>query len=289
MDTIDYYLAAIDSPNISGVRKLSEHEYFKIYENIRLLEKFSKDEDLYNIIELNHEDLLQRVEFYKNRFSKDQQMGFELITNQFMDLNRLILNLLSSIRTYLDHTETKIKRENTIHSEEYKLFKRLTTESFDNNFSYRFLAKLRNYSQHCGLPSGSLNIHSEVDEQTLTIFIDRDNLLNDYNSWGVIVTNELKKQPEKFDILPLIEQKVEILKKINNHLSENNLSKLTEEGKNLLDLISEVIKQDKGVPMLLKTSGEIDNPEITIKWFPYAMISRTNGVTLEVNEIIYKP
>jgi hypothetical protein len=277
-----YSLATFDTPTITGVRTLSEEEFFSYSNQIGLLEKFSHDEQLYRLVELNHSDLKEKAMDYLNQYTVNPRMDFTEFTNQYLDLNRLILNLLSSIRTYLDHSETRLKRSYGNNSDEFLYFKKLTSEAFDSDFAYRFLSKLRNYSQHCGLPSGSISIHSDAEGDKLTLYLVRDSLLKQFDSWGAIVKPELEKQDEKFDILPLIESKVLLLKSINLQVNEMLLKKLNIEGQNLLSLILETQEKSAGTPCILQITGEADNPTMQFKWFPYDIISRITGFTINV-------
>jgi len=277
-----YSLATFDSLKITGIRTLTIEEFENISKEITDLEKFHSEDALYNLIELNYQDLNARLDFYLNQYIANPRLDFSRFSVQFLDLNRLILNLLSSIRTYLDHTETRLKRTFGEASEEFKLFKKLTSECFDNHFAYRFLSKLRNFSQHCGLPTGSLSITDTKEGHSLNLSLVRDDLLNDFDSWGSIVKPELQRQDDNFDIIPLLEKKAELLKDINEKISSSLLAKLTNQGNHLFELIKETQVKGKGIPCLLKISGHIDNPTPQIKWFPYDVISKITGVEIKV-------
>ena len=192
------------------------------------------------------------------------------------------MNVLSSIRTYLDHTETRLNRTFGNKSEEYKLFKLLTSEAFDSHFAYRFLSKLRNYSQHCGLPVGSICMKDGKQGFKLELILLRDHLLGNFKSWGAIVKPELLNQEEEFDILSLLEQKVFLLNQVNQKISAVLLEKLSTQGSQLLSLIVETQEKGKGIPCLLKVGGAIDNPQMEMKWFPYSVISKLTGIKLNV-------
>jgi hypothetical protein len=277
-----YSLAAIDSPNITCIRTLTAEEFESISKEINELEKFHYEDALYNLIELNFKDLIVRRDFYLNQYIANPRLDFSEFSSQFLDLNRLILNLLSSIRTYLDHTETRLKRTFGDTSEEFKLYKKLTSECFDNYFAYRFLSKLRNYSQHCGLPTGSISITDGINGHSLKLSLVREDLLKEFDSWGSIVKSDLQKQNEKFNIFPLLEEKTELLNDVNKKISSTLLNRLTNQGNHLLELISETQIKCKGIPCLLKISGHIDNPTIQMQWFPYDIISKITGVEINV-------
>jgi hypothetical protein len=189
---------------------------------------------------------------------------------------------LSSIRTYLDHTETRLKREYGLASEEYKIFKTETSRTYDENFAYRFLYKLRNYSQHCGLPAGLLEVSSfsenELPKYILKLSLLRDDLLQNFK-WGNQVTEELCKQEEVFDILYLIKTKFNLLEKINNNVKDLAYKHFQIQGFELLNLL-QAIKNKDGAPCILKTVPVSNKTELTMHWFPFDSITKITGVRL---------
>jgi hypothetical protein len=282
MSEITYTLATIDTPNINGIRNLTIEEFEEISKEIEELEKFHSEDALYNLVELNYLDLKARLDLYLNQYIANPRLDLNEFSSQFIDLNRLILNLLSSVRTYLDHTETRLKRTFGDNSSEYKLFKRLTNECFDNHFAYRFLEKLRNYSQHCGLPTGTISLTEDEKGHTLKLSLLRDSLLKNFDAWGSIVKPELQMQNAEFDIISLLEKKVELLKEINQKISSSLLKKLTNQGNHLLDLMNETQNKGTGIPCLMNISGPIDSPKLEIKWFPYKVISKITGIEINL-------
>jgi hypothetical protein len=203
----------------------------------------------------------------------------------FLDLNRLILNFLSAVRTYLDHTETRLKREKSKYPEEIKFFEVITSYAYDNNFSYRFLYNLRNYAQHCGLPSGNISIKSYENTtgeviNSLTILLVRDQLLEKFDGWKA-VRKEIAIRDEHFDIIPLIDSMLMELEGINTKIYDRILSSHNQEGHILLNLLMET-RDIKGAPGLIKVTGS-NNDVVSVEtiWFPCEIISRITGVVFE--------
>ncbi|RZL45076.1 MAG: hypothetical protein EOP00_18240 [Pedobacter sp.] len=274
-----FYLAVINSPNITGIRKLNKKEFEEYFSQIVKLEQFGNDEQLYKVVELNHIDLTEKVIHYTEYYKGNPPTIFLDLSIHLMDINRLILNLLSSIRSYLDFTETRLKREYGSESDEFKLFKLAQSKAFDENFEYRFVYILRNYSQHCGLPTGSFQVKNKVNYQKLHFHLLRDELLRSFD-WKKL-KHELEMQSESFDILPLLEKTVVLLENINIQLNEFMINKLSNHGETLLNLIMEC-QTEKGFPCLLKISGNADEPNMEVKHFPYDIISRTTGVKMNI-------
>lgn len=277
-----YSLATIYSTKTNGIRGLTVDEFESISKEISDLEKFYNEEALYDLIDLNYQDLIKRRDFYIHQCIANPRLSFSDISSQFIDLNRLILNFLSSVRTYLDHTETRLKRNFGANSVEVELFKKLLSDNYDSYFAYRFLSKLRNYSQHCGLPAGSISITNDIMGHNLKLSLVRDDLLNEYDSWSEKVKPDLQKQDKIFDILPLLEKKAELLNEVNNKISSTLLKKLTNQGNHLLELIRETQIKGKGIPCLLKICGDTNNCYIEMKWFPCEIISKITGVDINI-------
>lgn len=125
--------------------------------------------------------------------------------------NRVILNLLSSFKFFLDNGEAYLKRKYGKDSCESKEFRELTRNEFDNVFAYRFLIKLRNYSLHLGFPLIGLELRAEKNIETLLnttgslqLSINIDLIKKEKNLLGKIVYNDIKNLEEDIDLKPLI-------------------------------------------------------------------------------------
>ena len=122
------------------------------------------------------------------------------------------MNFLSAFRTFLDHTETNLKRRHGTNSERLAAFEAATSNAFDSSISYRFLSQLRNYVQHCGMPVGKISIHVDFDEeknqpvsQYLELLFSRDLLLSNFKGWHKMVMPDLEAMPEYFPIRPHVD------------------------------------------------------------------------------------
>lgn len=133
----------------------------------------------------------------------------------YMNFNRLFLNYISSIQTFIDHNETFIYRKFGNKSKEGIAFREYTSKCFDTHFPYRFFYKLRNYAVHCVLPLEEFNLSGErVGENvrgSLKVEFKPTTLLNNFDGWGRILDNELKNMTENFSLIPLIDEMTKIL------------------------------------------------------------------------------
>ena len=82
--------------------------------------------------------------------------------DEFIDirsrLSRRVFNLLQACRAYLDYTDHQLGKFKF--ADIRTPFNTRRHEAYDNDFGYRFMEALRNYSQHQGVPMHSLSLSS---------------------------------------------------------------------------------------------------------------------------------
>ena len=279
MEKSEYSLQVYDPPHFTSVLKMSKLEFDKYSDQINSLSKLSRDENLFRMVELNYQDIQNLIDKTLKQIAekKADQSIFDYL---FLDINRLILNFLSSIRTYLDHTETRLKKQYGKDSSEFKIFKEKTSYAYDNNFSYRFLYKLRNFAQHCGLPASAFNITSSDEGNFLKLSLVRNDLIKNYDGWGKLKT-ELANQDEQFDILELLLVKIDLLKVINTDINRLTYEYYKEAGFELLHLLLKT-KGMKGGPCLVASKGNPKGLNLVISHFPFEIIGKVTGAEIKI-------
>jgi hypothetical protein len=207
---------------------ISDEEYQVCDAAAKRMHSFFGDIQLFFIAEWNYREYCEVIREYSSK--NFQELQFLLNSHIIvLDINRLLLNLLSSVRTYLDHTETSIKRRHGHNSQVFLRFKKTCSDHYDSLFSYRFMYKLRNYAQHCGLPIGefsaSVREHPERSGEPLYEFqfgSKRDSILQDYE-WGKQLRQDISEQPEFIDIDQHIHELIQSIRQINRVFAQEEL------------------------------------------------------------------
>jgi len=197
---------------------LTKDQHEKLLTAIYEILDFENDKKLLHIVILNSNDFIKITKSsFKEMIDKSLSVTGDKETYYFnhLNFNRLFLNYLSSIRTFIDHSETTIKRRYSENSKEYSEFKKTTKYYFDNYFSYRFLYKLRNYAQHIGLPIEEIEISATmIAENTFKtkslMEFNAQELLNKKFDWGKDVKMDLESKTI-FDLYPIIDEMSEII------------------------------------------------------------------------------
>lgn len=200
-------------------RSITEEEFNKIINSIHEIGNIDSNIKLFDLVMLNKNSFLDTAKKdFKEMIESSMKIqgDREKYDRHYLNFNRLFLNYLSSIKSFIDHNKTLITREFGSSSSELELFIKKTNFYFDNYFCYRFFSKLRDYSQHYGLPLQDFNLVVErnikggVDGQ-LTMDFNPTDLLSHFSNWGKIVTNDLINAKNDIYLLPLIEAMTKVL------------------------------------------------------------------------------
>lgn len=212
------HVGQVRGTEIQALRALSETEYAQYCVAREQLQRVSQGQSTFVIVDLNYVELKSFIEAVEEEYEKNQTASWDIFQGVSAQLNRLMLNFLTTFRVYFDHTETRFKRE--YGDSEIAAFKTATASEYDSLFAYRFLYKLRNYSQHCGMPIGQFSFSSTTADDghhlhRAQFFFLRKQLLDEFAEWGEPVTSDLQRMPEQFEVVGLVDQVREALGRIN--------------------------------------------------------------------------
>jgi hypothetical protein len=270
---------------ISEVRALSDSEYEEYGKAVARLLRFSSDQQLFTIVRLNYGDFLRLLDHYFSEYTQNPQMDWSRVEMTVLNINRHLINFLSAVRMFLDHSETNLKELYGRDSEKARRFENACSDAYDNSFSYRFLYKLRNYAQHCGTPLGQVELgsklvgtHPDVVQHLFAIRFSRDELLKRYKLWGKSLAEEIRNLPSKFDIVPHVKEMMKHLENINLTRFEDDLPELLQSAKFVQNLIIET-KDKPGLPCILWFEEIIRTPDgkperlnLSMQWLPTHLV-----------------
>lgn len=235
-----------------GVRELSIDEFERLNTALSLAGLFNESLTLYEICQANAKD----IEDFHDQVINTTGLNFASSHNMVVELNRLLLNYLSSFRTFVDHQETQLSKISTTEDNWISHFKTRCSEVYDSSFSYRFLWNLRNYVQHCGLPVGGVNIRTKnkaegTEESEVSVYFKRDQLLENYKGWKKIVRTELAQQAERIAIFEHITNLRTCIDELAMTALEVHIHRLSEHWEFLVGVFNEVMAQYEGyVPVI---------------------------------------
>lgn len=213
--------------------------------------------DLLNFINTSFSELMEKTESWN---SIKQDDGSKI----FLNVNRLLLNYLSSIRTFLDHTRTYVSRKYGKQSVQLVEYDKSLSGIYDISFAYRFFYKLRNYSQHVGLPIGNVQYKTEFNKEEnqikvyLQISFSRDQLLSNYDSWGAIKA-ELELLEENFTLVPLLMEVTHYVNEIKKMTISFQEELLIEATNFILEVIQNVERDEGEIFIAYNLKTDLNN------------------------------
>lgn len=274
-------LARVEGGSIKAIRPLNDREVQEVRDCNKEIFDFNRHFKLVEYVLHNFLCLKNGVEKTLQQFAESSHIIGRYDLDSFgHEVNINLLNLMMSARTFLDHMETFTKREYGKESEHVELFKKLTAEEFDSRFSYKFMYKLRNYVQHCGMPPLSYSKSRNFDKYTpcagITLMFDRDALISGFDGWGSIVKPQLESQDNKFDAFAIIEEFVlSILRIYIRFYDETKFQKTLDARARIAEIIdqSEVYFEDD---YCLFCASEKDGEKVTfnMSWIPASLFRK---------------
>lgn len=233
--------------SVRNVRVLDSTEFELISNSVNHLFSFRYSQSLYDICKRNYEDLTGYWKYAREEEIKTGRWIAETTNSEIIpEINRRLINYLSSFRSFLDHLELKFKHIDS-DTKHLSNFKNKTAYYYDHTFSYRFLYKLRNYVQHCGLPVGGCEFSASADMQDgsslykSSVYLNRDLLLaNKSFTWGKSLEKEIKNQPERIGIMFHVTSLEDCIREINKLSVEMDLVKVNDPWKVLYERYVEV-------------------------------------------------
>ncbi len=200
-----------DVSEITEIKPLSTGELRKIEEDRAILSDYFSTLELGQSVWLNVQDLLETVVNNGMAFLQERTMSPEALSEVGLNYSRLLLNILSLFRSFLDHTDRSISREYGKDSRERKRWKARLAEIYDSDFAYRFFYKMRNYAQHVGVPPLSFSFSASAEKEGVALALDfvRDKLLEERQIWKSDLASELEKLDEKFPVINVLDQWME--------------------------------------------------------------------------------
>ncbi len=198
--SIKYYAVSIEKsstsrePTIVIKDEIQKDEFENLFSIVAFLKDIMPAKEAHRIVMRNGRELLY---FLSNKNLKSELLIKKANSHDFItDANRVIFNFCASMRTFVDHAMTAVKRKGEAES-----FKRFVSQIFDESKEYRFFDKLRNFIIHYSYPFTGLKM--EVPD-LVKIVCPKEHLLG-FNKWGTIVKKDLASMPEEIDVRQYIE------------------------------------------------------------------------------------
>jgi hypothetical protein len=279
------YLMAVQGKSMAIAKELTAEDAARIKSVSEVLTTHNSDFQLLLAAEWNHKDLKKLLSDLLEETSKNLPNDMFSSDKININVNRHLINLLSTVRTFLDHYEAKLKRRHGKDSGKVQAFKRATADAYDGCFSYRFMYSIRNYVQHCGMPVGSIGVERRLSEEgdgqvvdSMDLCFCKSSLLSHPDVWKKPLLKEIERLPKKIPISPHVDAMMECLARIQHRM-------ICEEMPEVLDAIvafREVVKEVLSLPgrpcICMEEPGAVPGvTDLIMSWLPLEIVLLTEN------------
>jgi hypothetical protein len=259
-------LGILFGKEILEVRPLQDIEYQKFVIACTELFKFGKKQEYFRLVDANYMEYKTVLNEYLKIHCVNSNIAGTYLEGMIFNINRLVLNFLSAFYILVAHHETYLKKTFGKDSDRFKCFERITNSCFDTYFSYRFLYKLRNYSQHMDMPITGFETSSEIMNlnplevnHMLRAIIHKDDLLK-YDKWSK-VEDEITRLPDTIDINPYIDELMSCSRRINAAFYEKEEFIELLQHTAFLDMLVKEASIKDGYPCVFKQLKDISDTD----------------------------
>jgi hypothetical protein len=204
----------------------------------------------FEVVSGNHFALRQGLLHEQAALSGGEQLGYHgpRFRETFIEVTRHVMNFLGAANAFLGQSEEQLRKLWGKNSPVVSEWNRKRQDLHAARFSYRFVYVLRNFAQHSALPITDMGFRARgqaYDSLTFGIHIPlaRDKLLSANFDWGR-VRADIAAQPEKIELLPLLDEHVESLREILCNALRNFHARMAGAGRCIEELVHELRAPD---------------------------------------------
>jgi len=182
-----------------------------------------------------------------------------LSDDEMTELDRLMLNFLSSARSLIDHFAQYYKQthRNTPEGGKYSEY---ITKLETNCWAFAFFQDFRNFTQHCGLPIGLYSRSASRNTINLKIVANAKWLRDNYSGWG---KSKLTEAHGELDLLKLTQDYyVRLTQDLGRFVAETFGPTMRDAHNFFVSLAQEVEAKHPGTTMAIAESYSIQGDKV---------------------------
>lgn len=193
-------------------------------EGMKFLDRMHERSFSINIFRLNARDLINHLSTAEDLEKTIPTFNSPVSLEEMTECARLIHNFLASAMTLIEHTRIFFKTHYA-NTEINRVYSEAVREKFERNELTRFVQDMRNFMLHKGLLPFERHItfgrDQKTGEQTAStgFQLEVPDLL-EWKNWKPEVRKYLERQPDKIDLLPIINEYTRLIESFHDELDE---------------------------------------------------------------------
>ena len=205
------YLTTPSNPLPIELAEITLKEYSDLLSDSVKVYEFIYYERRIKEIKMNVDAFFDAKRHYTTLYERSfrEAINYDYKEEAYVEFNRCLINFIASFKSFVEHCEIRVKSIFGSTSDEVLEFKSYLSNLshlFDNNFSYRFFIKLRDYAIHVGYPIENVLFSKYTFNPAGTDCwyevqtFGSKNKLSSSNTFNSRIRGEIVNQEEPFDI-----------------------------------------------------------------------------------------
>lgn len=173
----------------------------------RTVREYGRTQDLIDAVARNMGEFVRSFVEGAALFMRQRTFARGELSDLTSDYSRLLVNLLSMFRIFLEHSETVLVRQFGKDSQELDEWRSATAREWDGVFAYRFIYALRNYCLHIGMPPLQVSYSSSANDDSISceLNIQVKVLLEESTCWKAKLLEDLKAQTGDIPVMQTLD------------------------------------------------------------------------------------
>lgn len=233
-------LCSLENNSFNDIKEIDRKTLNSIEQDIDKVNAYNNHFKIYIYYQLSFLEFDKFCKTLKNIPVAKIDLNNFLTDNYTMNANRIVFNLITAFKFYIDSSERHILKRFGEKSIEFSRFIDLTHKYFDTFFSYRFLDKLRNYTIHVDFPIYMIPFQAQENKKNpekmtgnLNLKVNRQDLLKEKSYLKARVTKDITELTDDIDVEPLIYELSKLILKIEKYIYSLYQTELEESISNL--------------------------------------------------------
>jgi hypothetical protein len=266
-----------------AIVEISDEEFDRLVCHRRVLTDALDFEQRYDVLLASYLDF----EVGATRMSLETVAGVDYQTyvqaaRSLLDANRLLMNLMTAAKTYLDQVYRDFRR--TPESKSFReLIKERTSAEYDASLEYRFMEALRNHTQHRGLPAHGYTADGGIHD-ALSFQCMKHELIKARKFKAEI----LAEMPDRVDLREAAKCYIESISKVHVSLRNHMTHRVDEARADIDAVIQRYSDANNGVALGLHARKVVDEDEtsvgLMVEWDDFRLhLARKNRFALRMD------
>jgi len=271
-------LSTFEKNKLETIREISVSSFENLKTDCEIINESHRQLVVFKYLQLNIKEYSKFIKKVSELYVI--QLDIRVLTSEtlLLETNRLVLNYIYSFKFFLDNGRTFLKRKYGKKSQIVNDYLKLCSKHYDENFSYRFLTNLRDYSMHIGFPLTGLGFKAEKNEKNpekmfgeIQLMVDINTIKNEKSTFRGVY-KELINFTEDIDLKPLFFELFQSILDIQEYIYLVQIEEIEQSINNIQLFVGDFKTKENDIKVLHSIQRENNQTELGIYSVPFDKI-----------------